>query len=80
MMPKYYFHLLDDVDTPDEEGKELPDLPSALLYASDQAKFTAAETVKEEGTYNPQHRIDIEDEQGAVLGTVRFADVVKIEN
>jgi hypothetical protein len=79
-MPKYFFNLLDDVDAPDNGGKELPDLTTALLYASEQARFTAAETVKEEGTYDPQHRIGIEDDQGAVLATVRFGDVVKIKN
>jgi hypothetical protein len=75
-MPKFYFHLFNEIDAPDDEGKELPDLPAAFLHALEQARFTAAKTVKDEGTFNPQHRIDIEDEQGAVLGTVRFRDVV----
>jgi hypothetical protein len=38
-----------------------------------------AETIKDEAHVNFCHRIDIEDEQGKVLATVRFADAVKIE-
>jgi hypothetical protein len=78
-VPRYFLYLHNDVDARDEEGKELPDLGAAIDLASRQARFTFAETIKEEGRGNLDHRIDIEDEQGRVLGTVRFGDVVKIE-
>ena len=48
-MPRYYFHLLNDIDAPDEDGVELPDLDAALRYARRNALFTAAETIKEHG-------------------------------
>jgi hypothetical protein len=38
-----------------------------------------AETLKEEGRLNLRHYIDLEDEHGKVLATVRFRDVVAIE-
>ena len=78
-VPRFYFHLYDDVDAPDPEGVELPDLEAARKYALRNARFTAGETIKETGRLVPDHRIDVEDEQGNVLTTVRFADVVKIE-
>ena len=78
-MPKYYFHLHNDIDAPDEEGKELPDLDAAREVARDNARFTFAQTVMDEGHGSLEHRIDIEDEQGRVLDTVWFRDVVKIE-
>jgi hypothetical protein len=78
-VPRFYFHLLNDVDAPDQEGVELPDLNAALEQAVRNARFTAAETLKETGRIVLRHRIDIEDERGHVLQTVHFGDVVKVE-
>jgi hypothetical protein len=78
-MPKFYFHLHNDVDAPDEEGKELPDIDAARAYAEANAVFTMSETLKEDARINLRHHIDIEDEQRKVLATVRFRDVVAIE-
>ena len=79
-MPRFYFHLSNDLDVPDEEGAELPDLDAAIQRAREQARFTLAETIKDEGRGNLAHRIDIEDENCDVLDTVWFRDVVKIES
>ena len=78
-MPRFYFHLYDDLDAPDEEGVELADLETARGYARRNAVFTAGETIKETGRLVADHRIDIEDEQGNVLDTIYFRDAVKIE-
>jgi len=32
-VPRFYFHLIDDFDAPDEEGVELPDLEAAREHA-----------------------------------------------
>lgn len=77
-MPRYYFHLFNDVDAPDNEGLDLLDLVEARRHAGNQARFTAGETVKLKGTIDLRHRIDIEDQQGNVLDTVRFGDVVAV--
>ncbi len=78
-MPRFFFHLHNDVDAPDEEGVELPDLASARQCALRNAQFTAAESIKDMGHIVGSHRIDIEEENGAVLDTVYFRDAVKIE-
>lgn len=78
-VPRFYFHLINDVDAPDDEGVELPDLNAALEYAARSARFTAAESLKEHGRIVLNHRIDIEDEYGHVLETVHFADVVNVK-
>jgi hypothetical protein len=78
-MPRYYFHLHNDLDVPDEEGVELTDVDAAREYAERNAVFTMAETLKESGRLNLRHYVDIQDEQGKVLATVRFRDVVSIE-
>lgn len=77
-MPRFYFHLFNDVDAPDNEGLDLLDLAAARLHAGYQARFTAGETVKLHGTIDLRHRIDIEDHRGNVLGTVCFGDVVSV--
>jgi hypothetical protein len=78
-MPRFYFHLLNDVDAPDDEGKELPNLEAAREVARRNARFTAAETLKEQGRLILSHRIQIEDADGKVLDTVYFSDVLTIE-
>jgi hypothetical protein len=78
-VPRYFFHLHNDVDAPDPEGLELTDLEAAKQFALSNARFTAAETIKDEGHFVGDHRIDIEDENGAVLDTIYFRDAVEVE-
>ena len=78
-MPRYFFHLHNDVDAPDPDGTELSDLEAARECALRHARFTAAETVKDMGHFVGDHRIDIEDENGTVLDTVLFKDAVQVE-
>jgi hypothetical protein len=78
-VPKFYFHLHSDVDVPDDEGVELPDLAAARARAVRCARVTFAEVAKDEGRVVLHHRIDIEDEHGAVLATVYFRDAVEVD-
>lgn len=78
-MPRYFFHLHNDVDTPDCEGMDFDNLEAARKFALKEARFTAAETIKEAGHFIGDHRIDIEDENGTVLDSVYFRDAVKVE-
>jgi hypothetical protein len=78
-MPRFYFHLINDVDVTDEEGKELPDLEAAREYAEGNVRFTASETLKENGVVVLSHCIKIEDAEGNVLDIVYFRDVLTIK-
>ena len=78
-MPRFYFHLLNDVDASDKDGVELRDLDAAREHARRNLRFTAAEVLKEQGKLVPNHRIQIEDADGHVLDTVYVSDVVKVE-
>lgn len=78
-MPRFYFHLLNDVDAPDEEGKEFPDLETAREHARINVRFTAGEALKEQGRLVLSHRIQIEDGAGKVLDTVYFRHVLSVE-
>lgn len=77
-MPRFFFHLRDDLDVIDEEGTELPDLAAARRQAVKEARSLACEQVLH-GRLNLAHYIDIEDDGGAVLATVTFGEVVEIE-
>ena len=76
-MPRYYFHLLNDLTVRDEEGIELPNLACAMQRAAVSARQMAAESVRE-GRLVLQHRIEVTDETGAIVGVVHFRDVVAI--
>ncbi len=60
--PRFFFHLHNDVSAPDDEGVELLYLEAARMVARHNARFTAAETLKDKGHFIGDHRIDIEDE------------------
>ena len=66
------------MDVPDDEGKELPDLETARQEAACQARMLMGQMLKDEARIDLSHRIDIEDEHGAVLATVWFKDVVTV--
>ncbi len=78
-MPRFYFHLYNDVEAQDEEGQQFADLDAARRYAQKLVRFEAAEAVKASSHFVQHHHIDIADEQGKILDTVRFGEVVKVQ-
>ncbi|MFL6760722.1 DUF6894 family protein [Sphingomonas sp.] len=79
-MPRFYFHLINDIDVPDLEGVELPDIHAARAQAIEQARGMIGEMTKTEGRIVLHHRVDIEDEDGRVLDSVIFGDVITVED
>lgn len=77
-MPRYYFHLFNDVNAEDEEGLILRDDTVAMQKAMTSARELAAESVRE-GHLVLDHRIEIENDGGQKIGVVRFRDVVRVE-
>ena len=55
----------------------MPDLKAARAHAVRMARFEIAEAAKL-GRIVLSHRIDVEDEDGSVLATVRFGDAVQV--
>ena len=76
-MPRFFFHLYDDVISRDEEGVELPDEKAAYANAVTSAREMACAEVKE-GHLTLHHRIEVEDERGNLVVTVPFADAVTV--
>jgi hypothetical protein len=74
---RYYFHLHNDIQSLDEEGRELPDLEAARLEAVDEARVMAAESVRK-GHLNLGHNIKVEDESRTIQFEVTFGDAVTV--
>ena len=77
-MPRYFFHVYDDVIAHDEEGAELPNLAAARLNALIGARDLISEQVRR-GYVVLSHWIDVVDEQGQKVLTVTFRDAVDIK-
>lgn len=77
-MPRYYFHLYNDITAMDPEGKMLPHLDAARANGIKEAREMMMESV-EEGRINFSHRIDIADDTGDVAASVFFGEAVRVE-
>ncbi len=77
-MPRYFFHVYDDIIAEDEEGTELPNLAAARLNALRGARDLIAEQVSR-GYIVRSHWIDVVDEQGEKVLTITFGDAVDIK-
>jgi hypothetical protein len=77
-VPRYFFHVYDDVIAQDEEGVELPSVAAARLNALIGARDLITEQVRR-GYIVLSHWIDVVDEQGAPVLTITFRDAVDIK-
>ena len=76
-MARFYFDLHDDEDVIDNQGRELGGVEEAKLEAVIEAREMIGASVAE-GTIDLHHHIDVRDEGGSVIHTVRFGDVVQV--
>ena len=77
-MPRYFFHVYDDIIAHDDEGAELPNLAAARLNALLGARDLISEQVRR-GYIVLSHWIDVADEQGETVLTVTFRDAIDIK-
>ena len=76
-MPRFRFHLYNDVETIDEQGREFPDLQAARTEAIDNARDLMAAELKSNGAINLNHWIELENDAGDVF-VVTFRDAITI--
>ena len=76
-MTRYFFHLHNDINTPDNQGADYPDDRSAMEEALRSARDLASHNVKE-GKLDLSHFIICVDETGREVGIVYFADAVSV--
>jgi uncharacterized protein DUF6894 len=72
-MPRFYFHVFNDVVAMDEEGAELPDLEAAREQALEAARELVCESIHH-GHLNLDHRIEVAGEGGEKLMTISYRD------
>jgi hypothetical protein len=77
-MPRFFFHLYNDMITTDEEGRELADVATARAVAVDEVRAVMTDEVLK-GRLTLSHRIVVADESGHVVATVRYADAVDVK-
>ena len=78
-MPRYFFDLYNDMIAIDGEGTELPDLDAAKAHGMREVREMLQASITESGKINLCHRIDIRDEEGQVVHSIRFKDGVTVE-
>lgn len=77
-MPRYYFHVHNDILARDEEGREFPDLAAAREEAISGARDLIAEDIRR-GKVTLSHWIEIQDDAGNRLLTVSYGEAVQID-
>ena len=78
-MPRFYFHLRNDLSVDDSEGMELPDVAAARRLAEKYALDMSAASVLEHAKINLRHRIEVADAKGETVLVVEFGDVLTVQ-
>ena len=78
-MPRYFFHIRNDVHTDDTEGRELPDLAAAREFALDSARDLVCADIRR-GWLNLDHNIIIANADGATLLTLTFREAFELRS
>jgi hypothetical protein len=78
-MPRYYFHLHNDIETVDEEGRELDGLDSAREQAILGARDLMAEEIMR-GMITLSHWIEVRDDADKRVLTIFFRDALTVRS
>ncbi|MDF0544175.1 hypothetical protein PX699_17635 [Sphingobium sp. H39-3-25] len=78
IMPRYHLNLFNNIDTYDEEGRVFEDLTAAKEEAIRSSRDLMAEHVKAGEPINLCHRIEVTDDEGKVLATIDFRELITI--
>lgn len=77
-MPHYFLHLHNDVETPDDTGRDFRDLAAAKEEAIRSGREIIAEHVKLGRPIRLGHHIDIADGDGRVFAAIPFREIVTV--
>jgi len=78
-MPIFHLNVFNNVITLDLDGLERPDLEAAKADAIAGARDLITSDIREGRTVHRSHRIEITDDAGQLLHTVRYGDVVDLQ-
>jgi hypothetical protein len=77
-VPRFFFHVIDDAVSQDDEGLDLPDLEAARAEALAGIREMICGQVNQ-GYLILHHRVDIEEENGGTVLSLTFGDALTIE-
>lgn len=77
-MPRFFINVFNDIDVPDEEGHDCPDLAAAREQAVKGAREMMADHVRVGRPITLHHRMEVTDDAGTVLVTIPFREVITI--
>lgn len=77
-MPRFWFHIYNDVETIDYEGKQFRDLNAARKHAIEGARDLMCAGVKK-GEINLSHWIEVEDDKAAIT-VVPFGEALNVRS
>jgi hypothetical protein len=77
-MPRFFFHIFDDIVLTDDEGIELPDADTAKREALAAARAMICDQVRK-GRLVLGHRVEVDDEQGRRVLSLPFGEAITIE-
>jgi hypothetical protein len=77
-VPRFFFHVFDDVVLTDDEGIELPDAEAARREALAGVRAMMCDQVRN-GRLVLGHRVDVDDEHGRRVLSLKFAEAITIE-
>jgi hypothetical protein len=77
-VPRYFFHVYDDIVMLDDEGMELADAEAARAAALAGAREMMCDQIRH-GRLALGHHIEVEDEAGSPVFSLSFADAVRVE-
>ena len=76
-MPRYFFHVHNDLETIDDEGLEFTDDQAARSHAIEESRAMAADSVRD-GKLTLSHSIRVVRSDGAPVDVVRFGEAVRV--
>lgn len=76
-MARFYFHIFNDVELEDPDGRECDNAATARNQALLEARALAADDVRT-GHLDLRHRIVVKDQDGEALFAVSFRDAIAV--
>jgi len=77
-LPKFYLNVINTVDASDKEAFDLASLEEAKIQAIAGARDLISDNIRAGLPVYESYRIEITDDNGVFLHTVRFGDIIDL--
>ena len=77
-MPKFYLNVINTVDASDKDAFDLASIEEAKIQAIAGARDLISDNIRAGLPVYESYRIEITDDNGVFLHTVRFGDIIDL--